>query len=114
MKDLLVMVIPTVRRRLETWEANISKWGVRNGNFRIAFTKSGAPEPISLNKDSAMLILHPNDEQFRHPLKGVPPVRTVNVSVPNNVRKKLDISPKYSEFDFAKLLWEYFWKMVKG
>ena len=93
-------------------EANISKRGVRNGNFRIPFSKSGAPEPISLNKDSAMLILHPDDKDFPHPLTGVLPARTVNIPVANAVRKKLDISPKMTESDFAKQLWECFWKMV--
>ena len=93
-------------------EANISKRGVRNGNFKLEFLKSGAPEPISLNKDSAMLILHPDDENFPHPLKGVLPAYSVSASVPNGVRKKLDIPPKYTEFQFAKLLWESFWKMI--
>ena len=92
---------------IENLEASISKRDVRNGNFRIPFSNSGAPEPISLNKDSAMLILHPDDKDFPHPLTGVLPARTVNIPVANAVRKKLNISPKMSESDFAKC-----WKMV--
>ena len=45
-------------------EANMSRRGLRNGNFRIRFDKAGAPEPVPLNKESALAILHPKAEEF--------------------------------------------------
>ena len=94
-------------------ETNISRRGVRNGNFKLEFNKSGSPEPISLNKDNALLILHPDDESFPHPLKGVLPARSVTVNLPTSIRNKLGIPEKYSEFELVKTMWNCLWKMLK-
>ena len=83
-------------------EANISK--VRKGNFRIACNKSGVPEPISLNKDCAMTILHPNDKDFPHPLTGVLPPRTVKLPIPDGIRKNWTSQRRPLTFEFAKII----------
>ena len=90
-------------------ENNISKRGVRNGNFRILFNKTGAPEPVSLNKEAALAILHPETEEFPHVVRNViPQTNVVKITLPKTVTRRLDIKESYSEVEFVITLWASF------
>ena len=67
---------------------------------------------VSLNKDSALLIMRPEENHFPHPLKAVLSACVISISRSNSSRKKLEIRPKCLEFEFAKMLWESFMKMI--
>ena len=81
-------------------ENNISKRGVRKGNFRTLFIKSGSPEPVSLNKEAALAILHPETQDFPHVVRNViQQTKVVKVVLPTAVTRKLDIKESYSEVE---------------
>ena len=94
-------------------EANLCRKGVRKGNFRILFNKNGSPEPISLNKDCALLVLHPETDNYQHALRNVcRRDRTIKVNLPTAIRRTLNLGDSYVEEEFVILLWTSFWKMV--
>ena len=95
-------------------EAIISRRGVRNGNFRILCNKAGAPKPVSLNRESALAILHPETEEFPHVLRNViPGANVVKVILPKGVMTILNLRESYSEVDFVITLWASFFTMIQ-
>ena len=95
-------------------EANICKRGVRQGNFRILFNKNGSPEPISLNKDCALAVIHPETDRFQHSLRNVYRSNsTIKVNLSPMLRRTLHLEKRYTEEAFVILLWTSFWNMVR-
>ena len=92
-------------------EANISLRGIRHGDFRVLFDKSGNPEPVSLNKDHAIGIISPALPNFPHVLSGVVKKRKANLQVRSEVQKLLCLNDTLTEYEHVQLIWDHFYHM---
>lgn len=101
------------RDAIHNLEANISLRGIRHGNFRVLFDKSGNPESVSLNKDHAIGVIAPALPDFPHVLSGVVKKRKATLQVPPQVRNRLGLTEALTEYDHVKLIWDHFYHMTE-
>lgn len=103
--------------KLNALENNINRRGIRQGNFRIHFDKSGKVEPVKLNKDSALTIIapewhdHGSSTKFPHVLTNVSTSRPLQKQVKKEVREKLGLKEKYTEAEIERDIWGHFYQM---
>ena len=98
-------------------EANINLRGIKQGNFRVHFDKSGKAESVSLNKDSAFAIVSKPptgyEDKFPHVLHNVVPRRSVRCSLPDQVKKYLQLPDHLTEFELVDLIWQSICEMFQ-
>ncbi|KAJ8018627.1 hypothetical protein HOLleu_43290 [Holothuria leucospilota] len=97
-------------------ENNINRRGVRQGQFRIHFDKSGKPEPVKLNKDHALAIISPTpaglEHRFPHVLHNVSSSRLIATKLSSATRAKLSLKLQYTHKEIEKEIWDNFYMMV--
>lgn len=93
-------------------EAHISARGIRHGDFRILYDKSGNPEPVSLNKDHAIGIIAPSLPGFPHVLSNVVKKRKTSLHIEADVRQRLGLSEYLTEYEHVTQIWYHFHHMV--
>ena len=102
---------------IQNLESNINARGIKQGNFKVIFDKSGKPEPVSLSKDSAMAIAAPVPEsqakKVPHVLKNVILERQVVCPLNSNMSKLLKIPTEWTEFQYVSHIWSCLFQMFK-
>ena len=96
---------------LHNLEANINLRGVRSGTYKIHINpNSGNPEPVSLNKNAAFVIISPPlpgmEEKFPHPLHNIIGVWIVKIPFRDCLRKFLELPKEMPELQLVMSIWE--------
>ena len=98
------------KQLLDNLVSNINKRGVRQGNFKIRFDKSGKLEQITLNKDHAFAILSPapagRENDFPHVLENVVSNRPLLYNFPDNIKDYIGAQDIATENDAVNKMWE--------
>ena len=98
---------------LQNLETNINLRSVKSGNFGIhTNSQSGRPEPVSLNKDSALAIISPapqgQEGRYPHVLHNVIPVRSGKLPLSSNMLEYLQLPESLEDLELVCKIWESF------
>lgn len=105
------------QQKITDLENNINRRDVRAGSFRVLFNAKGVPEPVSLNKTHAFVILSSPptglEEEYPHVLANVLVSQKVTITpIRPDIIKKLGLEEQYTELNLVETIWNHFRDMM--